>query len=354
MGGGIMNRAPADYAQQERAAIIAEPRRVRLPTGSALGRAVECTASCTLPCAQDTNAQTLGGTSNHSVIEVGITSGNIAGLPAVVAECIGNGAVVAVERTYALDMLRGTARVMGDRLGRDYAGLRGDEMALTVDLVVRLPSGRIRVVDWKSRERAAPVRENWQMRAAAIAAWSAEERADVTLEIVLAYLNDGETDGCEVDALDVATWAGEVAALHRRLHEYDSAARIHSGPWCKYCPSLAWCPQQTRLAQAMVGELADIEGGVAVMTDEQAGRAWEKLKAFGALADKVETALRMRARHSPLPLSNGRRLALVEQRGRESVDAAAVKARYAEWGEAVPMKRGAPFEVVKELKKEEA
>lgn len=335
-------------AAAERRAIVEEPRRVRLPTGSSLARAMECAASCTLPSAAHTSEASAQGTTNHAIVEAGILSGNLDGLPGVVRECIGAGTVIAVERTYALDMVTGAARVLGDRLQRDYSALRGNEMALTVDLVLRMPGG-IRVVDWKSRERATPVRENWQMRCAAVAAWTAEA-ASGTLEIVLAYLNDGETDGCEADALDVAAWAGDIAALHRRLLEYDSATRIHSGPWCKYCPSVSWCPQQTRLALAMMGELSAVEGGVAAMTDEQAGNAWEKLRAFQALADKVETALRTRARQTPLPLSNGRRLALVEQRGRESVDAAAVKARYAELGEAVPMKRGAPFETIKEVK----
>ena len=123
---------------------------------------------------------------------------------------------------------------------------------------------------------------------------------------------------------------------------------INSGAHCQYCPSMAWCPQQTRLALAMVGEL-DMHDQLQAMTDSQAGAAWEKLKSIRVLVDKVEAALRTRAKHSPLPLSNGRRLALVEQRGRESVDAEAVRKRYAELGEAVPMKRGASFDVIKEL-----
>lgn len=321
---------------------------IRIPTGSSLARAIACPASCALPASRSTSAASIQGTANHTAIELAIVSGNLEALPAVARECIADGEIIAVERTYALDIANGTARHLGDRLERDYSGRREGEVCATIDLVVRLPSGRIRVVDWKSRKRVTAVRDNWQMRAAALSALQAETSADGVAEAVLAYLDDGETDGCEVDAFDATAWWRELRSLHSALHDAAAASRVHEGPWCEYCEAAPFCPAKTRLAVAMLGELADIETQALEMSLEQAGRAWDKAKDIEALLERVQRALRERAKREPLPLANGRRLALVES-SRTSLDTAAAKALLEAHGLEAPMKRST-FTTTKEIK----
>ena len=320
---------------------------IRFPTGSGLGRAIACPASCALPGAKSTSAASVQGSATHRAIELAITSGNFDALPDVARECIGDGEVIAVERTYALDIVRGKARHLGDRLERDYSGRNEGEVCLTIDLVTRSANGRVRVTDWKSRERVTAVRDNWQMRGAAMAALMVEGSKDGVADAVLAYLDDGETDQAEVDAFDAADWWEQLYGFYEKLCG-EPTADIHEGPWCKYCDAAPFCPAKTRLAVAMIGELTGIEGSILEMTAEQAGRAWDKAKDVEALLDRVQKALRERAKREPLPLANGRRLALVES-SRTSLDTKAAKELLEQHGIAVPMKHS-EFTMTKEIK----
>jgi hypothetical protein len=95
---------------------------------------------------------------------------------------------------------------------------------------------------------------------------------------------------------------------------------------------------------------AGMEKAIGELTAEQCGRAWELLKQYDTLADRVRETIRERARRETVPLSNGRRLALVECKGRMSFDQKKAKELLAGAGLEAPMKRGESYFQVKEMK----
>lgn len=331
-----------------------------------------CLASCTLPGVNTTNDLTVGGNEKHAVMELAALAHDRTiptGWPLrakmdktqlkLLEHCIGKGEVIAVERTYALDVVTGKARHLGDRLDRKYdeAGREPTEIVATCDLVVR-DVDCIRVVDWKSRERAPDCEENWQMRAAAMGAHAVEHDhtlngGDIRIEMMLGYMDDGEVDFASADGFSIAGWWHDVFALRERLFDANGPARvpakIHEGPWCKYCPALNVCPAKTQLALAMLGEL-DVAAQIVELSAEQAGRVYLKAKAANDIVERVLAAVKLRAVSEPVPLPNGKRLVIQERNGRESLDQEAVEKVFAELGKPLPMKRGKPFTVPVEMK----
>jgi CRISPR/Cas system-associated exonuclease Cas4 (RecB family) len=316
------------------------------PTGSGLERAMRCPGSCALPRAGHTGEAAEYGNANHAAIEAGDRS------KPVVALVFEDAEEVRQEVAYALNVATRTVREIGVNIGRDYGKLDENEIALTLDFEGK-KRGEWWVVDWKSRERVTKAADNWQIRAAVLAVM--ERHGTDMVAGALAYLDDNELDAAPFDVFQAGVYWNELAAMVRRVR--DAEARIArgetldvaSGSWCKYCPALPHCPAHTRLAAALLGELEGVDTQIASLTVEQCGRAWELLKRYDVIADRVRESIKARARSEVVPLTGGRRLALVEMPGRSSLDQDAVKARFKKLGEPVPMKRGRPFTTTKEV-----
>lgn len=320
---------------------------MKLPTGSAVERAMACPASCVLSRAGHTGEAAAYGSEQHKEIEDGDTS------RPVVRRVLEGATDIRHEVSYALDVERRSVREIGVSLGRDYGPLSDTEIALTIDVECR-KSGVVWVGDWKSRSRVAVVASNWQIRCAVIAVMT---RHDVdTVVGFLGYLDDSELEPETFDAFHVATWWSELRSMLERIRRAadtvasGAAVEVNSGTWCQYCPSLPYCPAHTRLALSMLGELDAVDAAIGALTAEQCGRAWELLKRYDVIADRVRETIRERARREVVPLSSGRRLALVECKGRLGFDQKKAKERFAELGLQVPMKRGDPYFQVKEVK----
>lgn len=310
---------------------------------------MRCAASCVLPRAGHTSEAAEYGNANHERIQTGDRS------KPVVAEVLSDAEDVRHEVAYALDLESRTARELGVNVGRNYGRLEATEVALTIDLECR-KNGTWWVVDWKSRERVTTARDNWQVRAGILAVMS-RHRASTAVG-ALGYLDDSELDAAPFDVFHAIGFWSDLGHMARRIRDAQAALSrgetldVSAGAWCKYCPALPHCPAHTRLAAALLGELDQVDQQIASLTVEQCGRAWELLKRYDVIADRVKESIKARARQEFIPLSNHRRLALVEMNGRQSVDADAVRARYAELGESVPMKRGKSYVQVKELNAE--
>jgi hypothetical protein len=279
-----------------------------------LERAVACPASFALPQIRETTGATEGGTANHSAIEADLSSGSTSDRK-VVRDALDGAIEVLVEAAFALDVEKETVRYLGSRIGRNYGERSVSEIALTVDAVVIRPDS-VWVWDWKSRKRVTPAARNMQLRAGGIAAMKYLERSSVS--IAIGYLDNDEVDASSVDLFDAPTFfermretLSAIAKARKQLVSGETPT-VHSGSWCEYCPALAYCPAQTRLAKAMLDELGDVNQQVELLTAEQAGKAWTRLKQFQSLADRVEASLRLRAKRDVVPLPNGKRLALVE------------------------------------------
>lgn len=317
-----------------------------LGSGSTIERTMQCAASCAYPRAGHQGENATAGIENHDKIQKGDRS------KPVVEAMLSDAEEVRQEVAYALNIETRGVRELGVNIGRNYGKLADTEIPLTVDLECK-KAGTWWVVDWKSRERVTIARDNWQLRAAAMAV-SGRHKAD-TIIAAIGYLDDSELDAAPFDVFHMLGFWSDMGHMVRRVREAQAKlARgevldVAAGAWCKYCPALPHCPAHTRLAKALLGELEGVDAQVATLTVEQCGRAWELLKRYDVIADRVKESIKARARQEFIPLSGGKRLALIEMNGRQSIDADAVKARYAELGESVPMKRGKGFVQVKEV-----
>lgn len=285
-------------------------------SGSGLERATNCPPSEAIGKASYTGQEALTGTDNHEEIEEGIEAGNYADLPPVVGRVLFGASDVQTEVAYALDVEKETVRKLGRKLGRNYGPISATEIPLTVD-VTGLRHGQPFVYDWKSRKRVTPAPKNLQIRAGAIAVM--KDSGASTVLGALCYLDDGEVDEHPFDAFDAAMFFEDMRQLMNKigaaklLVSTGQMPAVSAGPWCEYCPAMAFCPAQTRQALAMLGELGDIEQQVAFMTEEQVGKAWEKKRQIEAILERVDASLRLRAQQGVIPLSNGKRLALVDK-----------------------------------------
>jgi hypothetical protein len=320
---------------------------MKLPTGSSVERAIRCAGSCVLSRAGHTGDAAVYGSTNHKEIEDGDTS------RPVVRRVVEGAEDVRHEVSYALDVERRAVREIGVSLGRDYGPLADTEIALTIDIECR-KNGMLWVGDWKSRARVSSVAENWQIRCAVIAVMS-RHSADTAVGF-LGYLDDSELELDTFDAFHVSTWWEELRAMLSRIRKAadviaaGQVPEVNSGSWCQYCPALPYCPAHTRLALSMLGELEKVDQAIGELTADQCGRAWELLKRFDTVADRVRETIRERARRETVPLSNGRRLSLVECKGRMSFDQKKAKELLSVAGLEAPMKRGEPYYQIKEVK----
>jgi hypothetical protein len=287
-----------------------------MASASELERLTACPASAVIGKASYTGEAALKGTSNHEDIELGIETGNYIDLPPVVSRVLFGAERIECEVAYAIDVEKETVRKIGKKLGRKYGVLSESEIALTVD-VTGLRHGDPFVYDWKSRKRVTPAPKNLQIRAGAVAVM--RDSGASTCLGALCYLDDGEVDSYNFDAFDAAMFFEDMRQLlnkigaARLLAATGTTPPVSAGPWCEYCPAMAYCPAQTRQALAMLGDLGSLEQQVAFMTEEQVGKAWEKKKQIEAILERVDASLRLRAQQGVIPLSNGKRLALVDK-----------------------------------------
>lgn len=286
------------------------------PTGSSIERAMRCPASCALASAGYTSFAAIGGTANHTAIENGDRSKR------VVRDIMDGATDVRHEVAYALNVETRSVREIGVSISRNYGSLADTEIALTVDLEAKR-DGVFWAIDWKSRERVTPAPENWQVRATVMAIMGRHGASAAYGAI--AYLDDSELDVAHFDAFHVMGYWADLAWLLKRIREAHAlvkrgeAPNVTAGPWCKYCPALPNCPAHTRLAKSLLGELDSVDAQVSSLTVEQCGRAWELLKRYDVIAERVKEGIRARASRETVPLSSGRRLMLVEQ-SRRSLD----------------------------------
>lgn len=312
-----------------------------LPTGSAVERAMACAASCVLSRAGHTGEGAVYGSEQHKQIEEGDLS------RPVVRQVLEGATKARHEVSYALDVERRTVREIGVGMGRAYGPLVSTEIALTIDIECERDGWW--VGDWKSRSRVSPVASNWQIRCAVMAVMARHSVDTVTG--FLGYLDDSELEMETFDAFHVAAWWEELRAMLERIRAVERLVSdggtpdVNAGSWCQYCPALPYCPAHTRLALSMLGELDGVNKTLEALTLEQCGRAWELLKRYDVLADRVRDSIRARAKHEPVPLTNGRRLALVEC-SRRSLD---TKRAVEMLGEAAPYKTST-YVQVKETK----
>lgn len=206
-----------------------------------------------------------------------------------------------------------TARVLGSAIGRAYdgAGVTADEIPLTVDVLGVGPSVTFNA-DYKTGwGRIMPVVENWQMKVGAIATARAFDRDEHEGQLV--FLREGKPvrrDRHVFDSVDLVTIGGD---LRRRLDQarldrerFEATGAIpdaNKGTWCKHCPSRFVCPAQHALIRAAIDHAShpvDPKERVRLMTPDELGEAFRKLRKLEPAVDDFKAAIYARAAIDPI------------------------------------------------------
>ena len=308
---------------------------MRLPTASALGRAMACEASCVGPRATSTSPYAERGTAVHGFLHAIRRSGRAAALKQMegspwhafcesidVARLPMGGDA---EPAYAWNHITDHGRLLGLGIGRDYSGAEPDEYCGTADLVEVLHD-RVRVDDYKTGYRIVDP-STWQLRLLGLAAARAHGASDAQVGVITipedgapryesVYYSGWDLDGFVVDLRKLA------ARIHAAAERELDAMDVREGDHCRYCEVFHRCPAKTSLVRTMVAEFGiakDLKpGDIAPM---QAGAVWLLVQRYRKLLDAVEAKIEEMAASTPLPIPDGRVLA-AEDETRESIDGA--------------------------------
>lgn len=293
-----------------------------IATGSGLERFMSCRASSLLPRVFDADGSVFAtrGKVVHTFLERvagGMTADEALGLiegddlqhrEACAALDLGSVSdllALAPEVTLAINMVTGTARIVGQALDRAYdaAGVTADEVPLTMDTIgVDIARRRGFVADYKTGWARLPrAGSNWQMRGGAIALALAFDLDEVEVQVV--YLREGQVvrrdrhlftaaDLAEIRGQLEATWAN-VLEDRARFDATGALADATMGGWCKYCPSRPYCPGYTGIIRAVVApeDVRDNPLRIGRLTDDQLGEAYRKVKAAKAALEAVTGAI---------------------------------------------------------------
>lgn len=243
------------------------------------------------------DARRLAGTAEHIV--------------RFVADRAAEGWMLWAEVPVAYEVETGRARVMRPaRFHRDYSDRRPGELTGTLDLV-GVRHNEAALWDWKSGLWKARDDASWQLQFGGLAV--SRILGASAIDVALLYVDEEgiRMDGAHLGAFELATAAAGLRRLWRGLHAGPSAPI--PGAWCTkhYCSLLGLCAT-TSAALAGVRDAT-------IATAEDAARVWAMLPVAEAALKAARAQVMAMASRSPIPLPNGKRLAVV-QTERETVD----------------------------------
>ncbi len=300
-------------------------------TASSLQRYMECPASAVLPAYSHHNDGASVGTLLHEWVE-----GYLNGAPpvpspeieqwarspyllAALDEILEMGAPN-TEVKFAGNPMAGEAQALQTLGQRDYSEAPQDWICGTADIVIRHPDS-VTVIDLKTGYTdPPPANRNWQLK---FLAWAASRAYGVTEASIgiLRVWSGGDSAALlplvKLHELDLDLIQDALANLQADLSEAEHApdAYLSTGPQCRFCDSLPFCP-------AVKAEVSALGEEVDLSTDDGAAEAWRRLETVEAIAKRARQALERRAVFKPIPLGDGRVVAEVDKEGRESIDGA--------------------------------
>jgi hypothetical protein len=300
---------------------------MRLPTASALDRALACPGSTALPQRRHTSSDTEWGTVAHRFLDRAHAVGREKALgeiedPDQQARCaaidfvaIPDGASSEVSLAYDIDddsaerIDLAAPRAYSDD-GRIYG---------TADRV-GIRDGRVFVADFKTGAMKVRAHAAMQLRFLALAAarWCGLEEAHVQM-LYLGHDGRWYADRADLDALDLDATRAELLAMRagfteaRRVVAAGGLPQLLPGLHCEHCAAAPECPAQERQQRALVAvappDPADLMEWIAGMPELQAGELVERAIVVAKLATRVREAANARVVSSgDLPLPSGRTL----------------------------------------------
>ena len=286
-------------------------------TASALTRLLRCTASAALPRAENRNEWSEAGQDEHEDLGEQTLSGT---LPDKLARLVPPSPRVEVKLAY--DVAARTGRIIGEGSGRAYGEPGPFEIVGSCD-VIGVDGDRVIVLDWKTGfADVEPAATNAQLFFYALAACRALGKDSAIIRIV--YTNQGgRCDEHEIDALDLAEFAGQLEALHARVASLQAARKrgeileTREGSWCKHCSSKAYCPSKNALL-VQVAEHGLAIVGDAEMTPERAVAGYEQIVRVEQLVKEARKRLETYVEErGPIDLGGGRMFGRYVRKGNE-------------------------------------
>jgi hypothetical protein len=312
-----------------------------LPSFSAVELAMRCIGSCVLPreAHQQSDAAELGTAKHEHLARLvgGVDeSESLALVPPVLRQnlelndwaaiaCGLSGA--ASEQAYAIDVVTMRARHLGANLGRKYNATT-NEFAGSIDYL-RIDGRSAKINDLKTGQIAVDVRDNWQLKTAAVAVARAHGLSCVSIAIT--SVREGRMELYTVQELD--SWALIEAAcdlrdLHKRIVDAQGAYAMRGdtptlsrGDHCKYCPSKSYCPEFAAATLAIVQEPSKTLA-LPLDTREQRSAAYLAVRDAEILIAHLKQQLAAAARVEAVQVKPGVLWGPVE-RSREHIDAPA-------------------------------
>lgn len=221
----------------------------------------------------------------------------------------------AAEVAWAYNWKTDTARELGRNLERRYEGLVDEscEIAGTAD-VVGLTDDAVIVLDYKTGYAdLGPAANSWQLKSYAVAAARAYKRSRAFVGFIrlgpagVPWFNVADISAMELDAA-----AADMRLLLATVHEYRALQAKHEpipaqyveGPHCAQCSSVPYCAAKMRLVAQLAAAPQHLlaPGEVPVLSQRELATAYARLKLVKDLVERVEYAIKDRARVSPFPV----------------------------------------------------
>lgn len=306
-------------------------------SGSAIDRVEQCPASVALDGARTTGPYAEDGTSVHTFLESS-ANGQVDALSKVpdhlqekcrnidLSKYLDKFEWFQTEVTFSWNFRTFEVKYRGASLNRDYH-VEDDEIPCTLDLVGRLRTGELCVIDYKNGLSVGPLSKAWQFRFGARCVTkhygdTSKYPQDNTCLAVAVYIDEHGNDTPvtylyskeELELVDFEL-EGIVNQVIEVKESFKSGNRlvVKPGDHCKYCPAFYSCHYQTGLVKSFVPELADIEERFALLTPEQMGQAWLKLKEIEKITEKVSDAIKNAVKRGPIPTRPGKALKMFTQ-----------------------------------------
>lgn len=302
-------------------------------TASSLTRLKNCPSSAVLSRAENHNVWADTGHDDHELLAQGVETGTLADVLAAmlppgadaqrIASLVPQGSRAEVKLGF--DVALRTGRVIGYGGGRDYGKPGPFEIVGSTDVLGVLEDAVV-IVDWKTGYAdVEPAATNAQLWFYALAACRALGKEQAVIRIV--YTKTGLVDEAELDALDLADFAGSLERLQRQVGERQAAKlrgevlETKEGSWCKHCSSKHVCPSKAGLL-VQVAEKGLAVIGDTEMTPQRAAQAYEQIVRIEQLVKDARARLNTYVEEQgPIDLGDGRMFGRYEKEGNRKLDA---------------------------------
>lgn len=285
------------------------------PTASTLWLAELCPASHVLPQVRETSEAQRGGSVVHKYLELAPTVGKEAALAAIPEEfreeCSElDPADLPLGRREAMlvyDLENRVAILRGEQQERNYPVAPGCACG-TADVLAEQERA---VWDYKSG-RPGPAADSLQLQALGLYA----ARGYGWTRVTVGHLRiDGDKlrpDSVVLGPLDLAAAHQRIARIYER-HEQANGQElpdVYPGEHCTMCAAAPACPATTAMTRQVAEALSE-QQRIADMVQADPAGAWIFLKRAEDAMERLRAELKRRAAIEPIPLANGKQLAIV-------------------------------------------